>query len=75
MLEAPKVAKFGSVIPITGLGFMREVLQAPSDVWVIVILYKEEYFMRDLNTKLIFLDEDCSDVCWKFLIESQSVHG
>ena len=54
---------------------MREVLQAPSNVWVVVILYKEGYFMRDLNTKQIFLDEDCSDVCWKFLIESQNVHG
>lgn len=31
--------------------------------------------MRDLNIKLIFLDEDCGDVCWKFLIESHYVHG
>ena len=42
---------------------MREVLLAPSDFWVIAILYKGGYFMRDLNTKLIFLHEDCSDVC------------
>ena len=75
MREAAKVAKFGSVIPITGSDFVREVSQAPSDVWVVVILYKEGYFMRDLNTQLFFLDENCSDVCWKFLIESQNVHG
>ena len=54
MREAAKVAKFGSVIPITGSDFLREVSQAPSDVWVVVILYKEGYFMRDLNTKLSF---------------------
>ena len=54
MREAAKVAKFGSVIPITGSDFVREVSQAPSDVWVVVILYKEGYFMRDLNTKLSF---------------------
>ncbi|GMY13148.1 phosducin-like protein 3 [Fagus crenata] len=41
MREAVKVAKFGSVIPITGSDFVREVSQAPSDVWVVVILYKE----------------------------------
>ncbi|KAK4603364.1 hypothetical protein RGQ29_012060 [Quercus rubra] len=41
MREAAKVAKFGSVIPITGSDFVREVSQAPSDVWVVVILYKE----------------------------------
>lgn len=41
MREAVKIAKFGSVIPISGSDFVREVSQAPSDVWVVVILYKE----------------------------------
>ncbi len=54
MREAVKVAKFGSVIPITGSDFVREVSQAPSDVWVVVILYKEGYFMRDLHTTYFF---------------------
>jgi hypothetical protein len=54
MREAVKVAKFGSVIPITGSDFVREVSQAPSDVWVVVILYKEGYFMRDLYTTYFF---------------------
>ncbi|RDY11329.1 Phosducin-like protein 3 [Mucuna pruriens] len=39
--EAAKVLKFGSVVPISGSDFVREVSQAPSDVWVVVILYKE----------------------------------
>ncbi|EXB25882.1 hypothetical protein L484_012309 [Morus notabilis] len=39
--EAAKVAKFGSIIPISGSDFVREVSQAPSDVWVVVILYKD----------------------------------
>ncbi|KAJ7970689.1 Phosducin-like protein 3 [Quillaja saponaria] len=41
MREAAKVSKYGSVIPISGSDFIREVSQAPSDVWVVVILYKE----------------------------------
>ncbi|KAK9925476.1 hypothetical protein M0R45_033800 [Rubus argutus] len=39
--EAAKVARFGSVVPISGSDFVREVSQAPPDVWVVVILYKE----------------------------------
>lgn len=39
--EAAKVAKFGSVIPISGSDFVREVSQASLDVWVVVILYKD----------------------------------
>lgn len=34
-------ARFGSVQPISGSDFVREVSQAPSDVWVIVHLYKD----------------------------------
>lgn len=34
-------ARFGSVLPITGADFIREVSQAPSDVWVVVHLYKD----------------------------------
>jgi len=43
MQEAAKVLRFGSVIPISGSDFVREVSQAPSDVWVVVILYKDGY--------------------------------
>ncbi|XP_041005532.1 phosducin-like protein 3 [Juglans microcarpa x Juglans regia] len=39
--EEAKIARFGSVISITGSDFVREVSQAPPDVWVVVILYKE----------------------------------
>ncbi|KAF9607273.1 hypothetical protein IFM89_033480 [Coptis chinensis] len=39
--EATKVSRFGSVIPISGVDFVREVSQAESDVWVVVFLYKE----------------------------------
>ncbi|CAH9099400.1 unnamed protein product [Cuscuta europaea] len=41
--EAAKVAKFGSVIPISGSDFVREVSQAPQDIWVVVMLYKDGY--------------------------------
>lgn len=43
MREATKIAKFGSVMPISGSDFIREVSQAPPDVWVVVILYKDSY--------------------------------
>ncbi|GAB4828672.1 hypothetical protein Ancab_018338 [Ancistrocladus abbreviatus] len=43
MREAAKLVKFGSVIPISSPDFIREVSQAPSDVWVVVILYKEGF--------------------------------
>ncbi|KAL0344108.1 UNVERIFIED_CONTAM: Phosducin-like protein 3 [Sesamum angustifolium] len=43
MREAAKIAKFGSVIPISGSDFVREVSQAPQDVWVVVLLYKDGY--------------------------------
>ncbi|OVA20636.1 phosducin [Macleaya cordata] len=41
MREAARIARFGSVIPISGADFVREVSQAASDVWVVVCLYKE----------------------------------
>ncbi|MED6218842.1 hypothetical protein PIB30_030285 [Stylosanthes scabra] len=41
MKETAKVLRFGSVVPISGSDFIREVSQAPPDVWVVVILYKE----------------------------------
>ncbi|XP_057983301.1 uncharacterized protein LOC131168109 [Malania oleifera] len=41
MRQATKIMRFGSIIPISGSDFVREVSQAPSDVWVVVILYKE----------------------------------
>lgn len=43
MKQMVKIAKFGSVIPISGSDFVREVSQAPSDVWVVVFLYKDGY--------------------------------
>ncbi|EEF50942.1 phosducin-like protein 3 [Ricinus communis] len=43
MREEAKILKFGSVLPISGSDFVREVSQAPSDVWVIVLLYKDGY--------------------------------
>ncbi|XP_028778116.1 phosducin-like protein 3 [Neltuma alba] len=41
MREQAKVLRFGSIIPISGSDFVREVSQAPPDVWVVVHLYKE----------------------------------
>ncbi|KAL7153243.1 hypothetical protein ABFS83_04G153800 [Erythranthe nasuta] len=43
MREAVKIAKFGSLIPISGSDFVREVSQAPQDVWVVVLLYKDGF--------------------------------
>ncbi|KAL2506842.1 Thioredoxin superfamily protein [Abeliophyllum distichum] len=43
MREAVKIARFGSVVPIFGSDFVREVSQAPPDVWVVVMLYKDGY--------------------------------
>ncbi|CAN0924647.1 Viral IAP-associated factor homolog [Linum grandiflorum] len=43
MKDAAKVAKFGSVVPISGSDFVREVSQAPPEVWVVVLLYKDGY--------------------------------
>lgn len=45
MREAVKISRFGSVIPISGSDFVREVSQAPPDVWVVVILYKDGYLI------------------------------
>ena len=47
--EAAKVAKFGSIISISGSDFVREVSQAPPDVWVVVLLYKEGYYSECIN--------------------------
>ncbi|XP_009621807.1 uncharacterized protein [Nicotiana tomentosiformis] len=41
--EAAKIARFGAVLPISGSDFVREVSQAPEDVWVVVLLYKDGY--------------------------------
>ncbi|MFS8032242.1 putative phosducin, thioredoxin-like domain, Thioredoxin-like superfamily [Helianthus anomalus] len=43
MKKVVKIANFGSIIPISGSDFMREVSQAPPNVWVVVILYKDGY--------------------------------
>ncbi|KAK9929167.1 hypothetical protein M0R45_026273 [Rubus argutus] len=39
--EVAKVARFGFVVPISGSDFVCKLSQAPPDVWVVVILYKE----------------------------------
>jgi hypothetical protein len=39
--EVARKARFGSVQSITGSDFIREVSQAPPDVWVVVHLYKD----------------------------------
>lgn len=41
MKEASRMARFGSVNLITGADFVREVSQAPEDVWVVVLLFKD----------------------------------
>ncbi|XP_011628560.1 phosducin-like protein 3 isoform X2 [Amborella trichopoda] len=41
MMESARKPRFGSVIPIVGPEFVREVSQAPPDIWVLVLLYKE----------------------------------
>ncbi|XP_061959843.1 uncharacterized protein LOC133680846 [Populus nigra] len=43
MREATKIVRFGSVVPISGSDFVREVSQAGPDVWVVVLLYKDGY--------------------------------
>ncbi|MCD7470824.1 hypothetical protein HAX54_010984 [Datura stramonium] len=41
--ETAKLARFGAMIPISGSDFVQEVSQAPEDIWVVVILYKDGY--------------------------------
>ncbi|KAJ0630798.1 putative Thioredoxin-like superfamily [Helianthus annuus] len=45
MKNVVKIAKFGSIILISGSDFEREVSQAPPDVWVVVIcnIYKRKF--------------------------------
>ncbi|KAM0055614.1 putative phosducin, thioredoxin-like domain, Thioredoxin-like superfamily [Helianthus debilis subsp. tardiflorus] len=43
MKQGVKIAKFGSIIPISRSNFVLEVSQASSDVWVVVVLYKDGY--------------------------------
>jgi hypothetical protein len=45
------------VTPISGSDFVREVSQAPSDVWVVVILYKDGYvcFRNDCFSSQFYL--------------------
>ena len=43
MREEAKVLRFRSIVQISGSDFVREVSQAPPDVWVVVHLYKEGY--------------------------------
>jgi len=50
--EAAKVLRYGSVTPISGSDFVREVSQAPSDVWVVVILYKDGYALEAIDFHL-----------------------
>lgn len=41
MKEAVKIARYGSVLPISGSDFVLEVSEALADVWVVIILYKD----------------------------------
>ncbi|XP_073061025.1 uncharacterized protein [Primulina eburnea] len=43
MRESAKIVRFGSVLPISGSDFVREVSQAPPEVWVVVMLFKDGY--------------------------------
>ncbi|GMH03947.1 hypothetical protein Nepgr_005786 [Nepenthes gracilis] len=43
MMAAARLVRFGSVISISGSDFIQEVSQAPPEVWVVVILYKEGF--------------------------------
>ncbi|GAB2279912.1 hypothetical protein Dimus_014547 [Dionaea muscipula] len=43
MRQVAQVVRFGYVIPISGSDFVREVSQASSEVWVVVILYKDGF--------------------------------
>ncbi|KAM0055612.1 putative phosducin, thioredoxin-like domain, Thioredoxin-like superfamily [Helianthus debilis subsp. tardiflorus] len=43
MKQGVKITKFGSIIPISGSNFAHEVSEASSDVWVVVVLYKDGY--------------------------------
>ncbi|KAE8656335.1 54S ribosomal protein L23 [Hibiscus syriacus] len=49
MRKAAKVSKYGSVMQISGSDFVREVSQAPQNVWVVVLLYKEGFVDRTLQ--------------------------
>lgn len=70
MQAAARVARFGSVLLITGSDFVREVSQAPADVWVVVLLFKDGYFslhsfniLRITNYYYYFL-YPCLDLKW-----------
>ena len=65
MREVAKVSKYGSVILISGSDFVREVSQAPQDVWVVAILYKEGYL--HLKELLAFYTNISYQNCNKFV--------
>ncbi|XP_074290551.1 uncharacterized protein LOC141617265 [Silene latifolia] len=48
MKQAAKVAKFGSIMSISGSDFIREVSQAPPEIWVVCLLYKEGFAACEL---------------------------
>lgn len=66
MKEAAKVSKYGSVMQISGSDFVREVSQAPQDVWVVVFLYKEGYFTFQilLASYTSFSYQNCDKFVW-----------
>ncbi|KAL6551425.1 hypothetical protein OROGR_007579 [Orobanche gracilis] len=43
MRKSSNISNFGSLIPISGSDFVREVSEAPQDLWVVVLLYKDGY--------------------------------
>lgn len=44
--EAAKVKRYGTVTPISGSDFVREVTQASAEDWVVVCLYKDGYVLN-----------------------------
>ncbi|KAJ0977922.1 hypothetical protein J5N97_013396 [Dioscorea zingiberensis] len=69
MREATRVVRFGSVVPISGSDFVREVSQAPADVWVVVLLYKDG--IQECGILLGCLEELARSLI-QFLLDGQS---
>ncbi|XWS30476.1 hypothetical protein CRYUN_Cryun24cG0120800 [Craigia yunnanensis] len=70
MRETAKISKYGSVILISGSDFVTEVSQAPQDVRVVVILYKEGcHFVLCQSDPVLNDDQSGSDPSRKAVLE------
>ncbi|KAF5954263.1 hypothetical protein HYC85_007119 [Camellia sinensis] len=59
--QAAKVQRYGSVVPISGSDFLREVSQAPPNVWVILATkYPATKFVKMISTDCIPNYPDCN---------------